>query len=130
MELCPFHFISFHLLFHRVRKNSYKTKQTLKMQTCSNDTMISQDTLYKVKPVDSTPCRITKCELNHNRVDLLKVLPAYQTPLGRDIIQCSQQSFRKQTSCLRFVGRLRSSLEAFVKDLEIIETNFHSIQTC
>ena len=22
---------------------------------------------YKVKPVDNTPCRITKCELNHNR---------------------------------------------------------------
>ena len=32
---------------------------------------------YKVKLVESTPsCRITKCELNHNRVDLLKVLPA------------------------------------------------------
>ena len=35
--------------------------------------------LYKVKPVDSAPCRITKCKLNHNRVDLLKVLPAKQT---------------------------------------------------
>ena len=71
-----FHFISFHLLFHRVRrKSSYKTKQTLKMQTCSNDTMITQDTVIKVKPVDSTPCRITKCGLHHNQVDLLKVLP-------------------------------------------------------
>ena len=36
--------------------------------------------LYKVKPVDSTACKIIKCELNHNRVDLLKVLPATPPP--------------------------------------------------
>ena len=37
LQLFNFLNISFHLLFHRVRKkSSYKTKQTLKMQTCSN----------------------------------------------------------------------------------------------
>ena len=66
-------FHSFHFIYYFTGYD--KTKQTLKMQICSNDTMITQDTIiYKVKPVDST-----KYELYHNRVDLLKVLPANQT---------------------------------------------------
>ena len=39
-----FHFISF-IILQGTKKKRYKTKQTLKMQTCSNDTMITQDTI-------------------------------------------------------------------------------------
>ena len=43
-----FHFISF-IISQGTKKSSYKTKQTLKMQTCSNDTMITQDTIIQSK---------------------------------------------------------------------------------
>ena len=41
-------FYSF-IISQGAKQSSYKTKQTLKMQTCSNDTMITQDTI--VPPV-------------------------------------------------------------------------------
>ena len=69
-----------HSLFHRVRKKAV-TKRNRHVK-CTHVQMIQwlhKTQLHKVKPVDSTPCRITKCELNHNQVDLLKVLPANQT---------------------------------------------------
>ena len=59
-----YNFISFHFIYYFT---GYEKKQLQNMFKWYNDY-----TDYKVKPVDSTPCRITKCEPNHNRVDLLK----------------------------------------------------------